>query len=372
MAQGINLPAEVVIIAGDDRFDEDTEGSEKLLAHEILNAAGRAGRAGTAAQGIALLVPGQIITFEDKSLAPSDWMALQERVFAKSDQCLTINDPITKFLDEVTGNDNMDLLSQNVNSLLLRLHSDETEKTSIKAIFNSSFAAFKAAQTGDDLFSNKINELIRRRDNLGTDFLYEKSVEIVSLKTGIDPKVIEQLSISLSEMDLETLFEFSVSEWIAWFFNWLQGDEARILEMFSSPASRAQLARALGLSVTSYKLKDIADNISAVVPIFDAFIDGENYETINSLIPGKSDEYLTKARHFILRLVPQTSFAIGVVSLMLKEELAMLDYDVNNIPYVIKNLATMLREGLDTEEKLQYKMNRRASLRVQIHRRFEI
>lgn len=372
LAQGINLPAEVVIIAGDDRFDEDTEGSEKLLAHEILNAAGRAGRAGTAAQGVALLVPGQIITFEDKSVAPNDWMALQKRVFAKSDQCLVINDPMTLFLDEVIENDENEFLSQNVNSLLLRLHSDETEKTSIKTIFNNSFAAYKARQIGDDLFSTKINELIIRRDNLGTNLLYESSIEIVSLKTGLDPKIIEQLSNSLSEMDLEKLFEFSVADWIAWFFNWLQGDAARILEMFSSPASRAQLARALGLRVTNYMLEDVVNDIAAIVPIFNAFINGEDYEAINAMIPGKSDEYLTKARHFILRLVPQTSFAIGVVSLTLKEQLVSVGHDVDDIPYIIKNLATMVREGFDTEEKLQFKMRRRTLLRVQIHRMFEI
>jgi len=372
LAQGINLPAEVVIIAGDDRFDEDTEGSEKLLAHEILNAAGRAGRAGTAAQGVALLVPGQIINFENKSVAPQDWMALQKRVFAKSDQCLVINDPMTRFLDEVVGSDENDLLHQNVNSLLLRLHSDETEKNSIKTIFNNSFAAYKARQNGDDIFNSKINKLIKRRENLATDLLYETSVEIISLKTGVKPQIIEQMSKILSQMELEVLLEFSVSDWITWFFGCLKGDTTLIFEIFSSPASHAQLARALGMSVTKYNLEDIANRIDEIVPIFNAFINGKSYETIDAIIPGKSDENLTKARHFILRLVPQTSFAIGVLSLIVKEQLLSLDYDVDDIPFIIKNLATMVREGLDTEEKLQYKMSHRTLLRVQIHRMFEI
>jgi replicative superfamily II helicase len=57
LAQGMNLPSEVVIISGDSRFDPDADKMKKLEAHELLNAAGRAGRAGEGAQGFVLLVP---------------------------------------------------------------------------------------------------------------------------------------------------------------------------------------------------------------------------------------------------------------------------------------------------------------------------
>src|SRR5690606_35767470 len=48
VAQGINLPAEAVVIAGDDRWtgEMDEGGMQPLAVHELLNAAGRAGRAG--------------------------------------------------------------------------------------------------------------------------------------------------------------------------------------------------------------------------------------------------------------------------------------------------------------------------------------
>src|SRR3546814_13403972 len=45
LAQGMNLPSEVVIISGDSRFDSGIDKMQKLEAHELLNAAGRAGRA---------------------------------------------------------------------------------------------------------------------------------------------------------------------------------------------------------------------------------------------------------------------------------------------------------------------------------------
>ncbi|MBN7809533.1 DEAD/DEAH box helicase [Algoriphagus sp. H41] len=372
LAQGINLPVEVVIIAGDDRFDEDTALTEKLLAHEILNVAGRAGRAGTAAQGVVLIVPGNVIAFENKSEAPDAWVNLQKQIFSKSDQCLTINDPLTRFLDEVSSVNENRSLSQNAKSLLFRLHTEENARTSTKNIFSKSFAWYKAEQTGNSNFFDQFENLIKRRESLALDLLYDEWVEIVSLKTGFDPKIIEELGNSLEESELRELLGFSLRKWIYWFLTWLRESETRVAEMFPSLAARAQLARVLGFQVTKFELSEIAERILSIEPILTAFVEGESYLTINNLIPGKSDDYLTKARHFILRLVPQISFAMGAVSLTFKERLLSLDYDQDDIPFIVKNLATLIREGLDTQEKLQFKMENRTYLRVQIHNEFKI
>lgn len=371
LAQGINLPAEVVIIAGDDRFDEDTNYSEHLLAHEILNAAGRAGRAGMAAQGIVILVPGQIITFENKIEAPAAWKSLQKRVFSKSDQCLTIVDPLIQFLDEVTNWQEDQPLSQDLNSLMLRLNKDETEATSIKTIFNNSFAAYKAQQNEDLFFSVKVDELIKRRDTLQKNQNVENWVEEISLKTGINPIVLQLLGTHLDSMNLEELLSFSVQEWIVWYFSWLENNELAVSEIFPDKRAIAQIARALGLKVSNFEFIEVVKRISNIVPIIIAFINGENYEAIDSLIPGKEDDYLTKARHFILRLIPQISFAFGVLSITFRERQIYLGFEQEEFPYNIKNLATLIREGLDTEEKLQYKMSHRRLLRVEIHQIFK-
>jgi replicative superfamily II helicase len=67
VAQGINLPAEAVIIAGDDRWVQDSEegGPEALAVHELLNAAGRAGRAGHFAHGIVIDLPGKVFSIDN-------------------------------------------------------------------------------------------------------------------------------------------------------------------------------------------------------------------------------------------------------------------------------------------------------------------
>ena len=101
LAQGMNLPSEVVIICGDSRFDPSVDKLKQLEAHELLNAAGRAGRAGEGAQGFVLLVPSHVIEFNQKKFPISkDWMNLQA-IFEQSDQCLVIDDPLEVALDMI-------------------------------------------------------------------------------------------------------------------------------------------------------------------------------------------------------------------------------------------------------------------------------
>ena len=65
LAQGMNLPAQVAILAkSNKRHEEDSR--SLLKAHEILNAAGRAGRAGYLANGVVLLIPEPVMAFDEE------------------------------------------------------------------------------------------------------------------------------------------------------------------------------------------------------------------------------------------------------------------------------------------------------------------
>lgn len=66
LAQGLNLPAHLAILAGDKRAGENPGDREDLEAHELLNAAARAGRAGHLANGIVILIPEPLIKFTRK------------------------------------------------------------------------------------------------------------------------------------------------------------------------------------------------------------------------------------------------------------------------------------------------------------------
>ena len=104
VAQGLNLPAEAVVIAGDDRWTEEMDegGMQPLAVHELLNAAGRAGRAGHYAQGIVIDLPGKVLTVaqRDNSYIVKDLDHIMS-LFGHPDQCLDVVDPITQVIDKV-------------------------------------------------------------------------------------------------------------------------------------------------------------------------------------------------------------------------------------------------------------------------------
>jgi hypothetical protein len=101
VAQGMNFPSELVIIAEDSRFEAEANKREVLEAQELLNAAGRAGRAGRNANGIVLVIPGRVVGINlDDARIGKHWATLQ-RVFGQSDQCLVIDDPLTAVLDRI-------------------------------------------------------------------------------------------------------------------------------------------------------------------------------------------------------------------------------------------------------------------------------
>src|SRR3569833_775407 len=60
-------------------------------------------------------------------------------------------------------------------------------------------------------------------------------------------------------------------------------------------------------------------------------------------------------------------FAFGVFSLIIREKYLEKEYDVSEIPFSIKALATFIREGFDTEAKLAYKISNSRYTRVQCH-----
>ncbi|MGF7163316.1 superfamily II DNA/RNA helicase [Rhodoligotrophos appendicifer] len=146
LAQGMNLPAEVAILAGTMRHDED--GREPLKDHEILNAAGRAGRAGHLANGTVLLIPEPPVSFRMDWTPTGEAFAMLEKVLPGSDQCVMIDDPLTTLLDRIQLGD---VSSPDVRYFLSRLRAGEGEEADPDRpiqMMDRSFAAFQARKTG--------------------------------------------------------------------------------------------------------------------------------------------------------------------------------------------------------------------------------
>lgn len=370
LAQGINLPAEIVIIAGDDRFD-DVLGRENIEPHQLLNAAGRAGRAGLSSQGAVILIPGDIVVIEGSTISER-WWQLKDRVFSKGDQCLKIEDPLQYVLDSI--HENAGQLTINQTNILYRFKPGEIGENHTKRLLGNSFYAFKASRANKiEHFDGQVGDLLRRRNEL--DMVVKNSTwsQEISFKTGLDPSIIVELGNAISTQNFDEFISSDVVQLINWFFNWLQSDNTFLERVFIKPSSINQIKRVVGLKQDEdYGSRKILDKIDILNDILVKYVQGQPLKTLNNLIPDgvRSDRspYLTKIRNFVIRLVPELSFRLLTMAII--EIAKEKGIEKNNLSWDIRALASCIREGFDSSDKLFFKKERRLNMRVETHMEF--
>ncbi|MEZ7494416.1 DEAD/DEAH box helicase [Leeuwenhoekiella aequorea] len=372
LAQGINLPAEIVIIAGDDRYNSETNKQETIPPHELLNAAGRAGRAGQSSQGAVILIPGEITTIDESTIS-NRWWQLKNEIFSKSDQCLVIEDPIEYFLDAIQE-DSLPLNIQQTNALF-RYRSQGNEELETKKLLSNSLYAFKSKQNNkEETFSQQVTGLIQRRneiDQLSNNVEWTKEI---SYKTGLDPDIILELGNSIEQLSIESFTKLSIKEIVGWYFDWIQKDSKRLTQIFTKNSTISQLYKVLGLNPEKETPKSILKNFEALKTILNAYIEGLPLKEIESLIPKKAKKEninLDNARNFVIRLIPDLSFSFGLLPMIIIQKAIENNIEKSTIPITVRNLASCIREGFDQYEKLDFKLKNNILSRVETHKKFQ-
>lgn len=374
LAQGINLPAEIVIIAGDDRFNEDKGRREEMQPHELLNAAGRAGRAGQSSQGAVLLIPGNIVTIND-SVISNRWWSLKERVFSKGDQCLNIEDPLEYFLDSIK--DDSRELSIDQTNILYRFKSENLSEHETKKLFKNSFYAYKAIKNNEveDFEAQVVNLLARRKelDDLSEDIIWTKEL---SFKTGIDPTLILELGNAIDTEDFENFISYSVIEYVDWYFNWLQSNPTFLERIYLKATTINQIKKAVGLKQDiEIHINQIIERLPLLRDELKQFLEGVPLNALEKSIPNSvrpdSSPYLVKARNFVIRLVPELSFSFGLLSMIIIEKGLQKGLEKEELSWTIRALGSCIREGFDQVEKLFYKKENRLLMRVETHQKYD-
>lgn len=372
LAQGINLPAEIVIIAGDDRFDEDGENRQRVNPHELLNAAGRAGRAGLSSQGAVILIPGEIVTIKDSTIS-NRWWDLKNEVFSKGDQCLKLEDPLEYFLDTMQER-HEDLTVDQIN-ILYRFKPENMSDNATKNLLSKSFYAYKAVNNGKtEQFDTQVRRLLDRRnelDNLPEEYLWQKEIGI---KTGIEPSIIYDLGNAIEKQGIKDLLSKSITELIDWFFDWVSTYDVNLEKIFTKKSIIDQIKKVIGMKPES-SVSDILARLGILTNILKHYVQGMPLNELNNQIPdvNRADNtgYLVKARIFVNRLVPELSFGLGLLSLVLTEKARQHGLEKKDVPWDIRVLASCIREGFDSSSKLFYKKNNQLLMRVQTHLKFD-
>lgn len=346
LAQGMNLPSEMVIISGDSRFDPGADKMQKLEAHELLNAAGRAGRAGEGAQGFVLLVPSKVIEFDNQnSQISGHWMDLQA-IFEQADQCLVIDDPLKAVLDRIhEGSTQTGSSAYLLGKLPLAVVGADSDPAA--ALLNRSFCAYRAMIAGDsDWLSSRVASALAARATLDLPES-DRWIEQVSGATGLSAFLLQEI---LERLDAGAFSGTAVEVMIA-LLDWLDSQPRLVLtlirpegleEMFGTPYKN--------LADDHTRGKHALCGLRKLLPIW---MSGAPLCEIEKEFLGRAAnlKQCKNARHFASRLVPDLAFLAGLPGRLLAARNRAAQ-DQKPVPAILATMSGVVREGCDSADSL--------------------
>lgn len=366
LAQGLNLPAQMAILAGDKRAENDVR--QLLEAHELLNAAARAGRAGHLANGIVLLVPEPILIFSENQSLNKDVVSKLQSIIPEDDRCVEISDPISRVLDEISNGNTVDRDVMYLVNRLATLNDPEDNKS----LFNlkSSFAAFRSRTNNEeqrfDAQLVELENLVKLEDSDEID----QSLSILASQSGLPPLVLSRLRVAIIQ-NVGAL-PTSINEWVIWLFNWFKTDpEAKELLLFDVKKS------VLGATGRNKKGDLSGDVLDALSPGIFAWLAGSPLRDVEVALGGEPDsdnpsaKACPRARELVGTILPRgLSFVMGLVTRVVTE-INPYESQESLSSEVVEALSVALRLGYDSPKKLAFSIaNPEILSRVGVHRAF--
>ncbi|MEV9615345.1 DEAD/DEAH box helicase [Aliarcobacter butzleri] len=338
LAQGINLPAELVIIAGDSRFNEELNRQEIFEAHELLNAAGRAGRAGKNSKGMVLVIPGKVVSYNSVNRQITNhWHELKE-IFSGSDQCVKLEDPFEYILNKL-------FLSQDINNDEIYFLKN-LPVNNINVFVNKTFIAYKKSLEGNSDWINQRAEAISAKLNQITE-VSESNLWIKNLSssTGISSSQLENLYNDLI-IDVNNLN--SPLEIISWYINWLVSNPINLNTFLRLDVFDEEFGNPYRGYLIEAKKTFISNQLLILI---NQWISGNTLKQIDDRIPSsRNSSKCEKARKFSLKIIPEISYSIGILCQIYK------GYNQNNpeaeINLNLELISLFIKYGVDSPEKL--------------------
>jgi superfamily II DNA/RNA helicase len=369
LAQGLNLPAHLAILAGDKRANADQKGREDLEAHEILNAAARAGRAGHLANGVVLLIPEPIISFSDGK--PLEWGVVQKlkSILPEDDRCVVISDPLEIVLDRLMQGESHDADVRYVVNRMEALREVEgIEEPTLLFDLRKSLCAYVARKRGAEAeFEAKITDLkkaIAHDRPEGVD----NTVAALASQSGLSMDLL--LGLRKRIVEGAGSLPVTVEEWLIWTVIWLVEDESARASMLNDVKRPF-----LGACGAKKDGEITAEELTLILPGLLAWISGKSLAAIEKELGGDPDaaspakRVCPRARELVGSVIPRGfSFILGLVSHVIK---GVDPFDVQEglSRQLVECLGTAVRKGYDSPEKVFFSGEHPTVLsRVQMHK----
>lgn len=364
LAQGMNLPAQVAILAGTMRHDD--AGREPLKNHEILNAAGRAGRAGHLANGTVLLIPEPVVAFEAAGHPTQEAFGMLEALLPLNDQCLDIDDPLTRLLDSILAGD---LQHADVRYFMSRLRAGEEDDVAVDRavdMMGRSFAAFRARRAGENAeLEAKLTALKAALENEAA--IAAGPVMKVAAFTGLAAEPLTAI-VARIEADRDAL-PITATQWLDWLIDFFVAERANyelLLGKDTETVKGITRGRKTGGPVTDDELARLKDAMRA-------WMGGLPFDAIERTL-GVAEERIgtcKRSRDLVLRLANRTLYMIATAtSELAREMLVRLDKESAN-PAALEVLGVAIRKGMDSPDKVAFSyLSPALRTRIAIHREY--
>jgi superfamily II DNA/RNA helicase len=312
LGQGMNLPADLVIIAEDSQYDAASGRKDILEPEDLLNAAGRAGRAGESATGIVLIIPGQVVGLNDsENRIDRRWSRLRD-IFGQSDQCLVLDDPFTALMDRIHDKaTDIGDLERYVVARLAETDQSEDGKVDVRLGLSRSFAAYRKRQDADeDWVESRTAAALSLLNNDGDDLAVESlSLRNTASMLGLPEDVLKDMSNALVEEGFQSFK--SVDALCDWIFEWLAAKPEHLARVIK-PESMEYL-----FGTDFKKLKDDPARASFALPklrsALNLWMSGAPLKSIQKVLSDKTRDKKrsTSARKFVIRFIPDLAHLMG-------------------------------------------------------------
>lgn len=360
LAQGMNLPSQIVIIAGDSRFDEAKNQLERLEAHELLNAAGRAGRAGESSYGFVLVIPSKVVFLnDDDGLVHKHWSGLRE-IFSQTDQCLAIEDPLAPVLDTIHL---QGASSPEATYLLRRLpvgQAEEIAESKSRRLLGKTFNAYMRSKGGDDIWINtRIESALQAKKAMAQTEEHHDWADELAAKFGIEPRTLHSIESHLKA----PAQDMTILGWIDWLFNWLEKNPEEFIAMVRPEGLEILFGKDYRGIVGAKERGDYA--LARLKPMVHAWMKGEPFSKMEMVFNPdiKKLNKCENSRDFALRIVPDLSYIASLPELVRRASPVVKESWLE-----LERLSACVRDGFDTLEKLAlYQIRRMNGSRVACH-----
>lgn len=361
LAQGMNLPAQVAILAGDKRHD-DEQGRANLEPHEILNAAGRAGRAGYLANGMVLLIPEPVASFSADNVPEEAAFEKLKAVLPSDDKCVVIEDPITRVLDRIQGGDTAGL---DVRYFISRIQAADDPAQAAEnaiALVRGSFSRYLAAkQNAATAFEAKVSAL-QVIISQPTDIAV--AVSATAASHGLTP---EPLAAARERM----LAQFdhlptSTTGWVEWLIDFFVQDVASYLGLLESDAATALTV----MRGSKQGGPPTAEEFERFKQAILHWLRGQTFYQIERQLGVEEDdvECCPRARDLVLKLANRRLYLIFSAIAETATALYAEKEQACPQPSVLETLAVAIRKGFDSPVKVAFDQSQTIRLsRVRTH-----